>query len=539
MDLMRPLTYEYASYLRDESRRVGKADSISFPRTEEEVKDILVACYSDDIPVTVQGARTGLAGAASPNGGHILNLTRMNRVLGCRYDGEHFLLRVQPGLALSELRKMISRRKFDCSGWSSQSMDALALLARAPEQFFPPDPTETTATVGGMVACNASGARSYLYGATRGYIHSVVMLLADGRRLTLTRGIEKAAGRALALFPEEGAPIEIDLPTYVMPKTKNTSGYYAQQDMDAIDLVIGSDGTLGVITEIELMLCPLPPCIYGVMCLFSSSIKSVGFVQRLRPRGQDIASMEYFDNRALDVLREQRKSHAAFSALPELALWIQAAVYVELHCEDEKTALERLKIIDEVLDQSECDGVDGWPMHSETWLSQSETWVARNQSDLDKMMFFRHAVPESVNLLIDKRKQKDPEITKLGSDMAVPDEHLRDIVEYYEQSVANYGLQSATWGHIGNNHLHVNILPNSMDEYRLGKKLFLEFANKVTELSGSVSSEHGVGKLKADFLPVMYTEEHMEQMKRLKYRFDQKGLLGSGNLFDPMRGGLL
>ncbi len=524
MDLIRPLTYEYASYLRDESRRVGKADSISFPRTEAEIRSILIACYQDNIPVTVQGARTGLAGAASPNSGHVLNLTRMNRVLGCRFDGERFYLRVQPGLALSELRKMISRRRFDSSGWSKESLDTLALLAHASEQFFPPDPTETTATIGGMVACNASGARSYLYGAMRGYVHSLTMLLADGRRMKLTRGVEKAVGRKLTILPEEGSSIEIDLPAYKMPKTKNTSGFYAEDNMDAIDLVIGSDGTLGVISEIELMLCPLPPCIYGVMCLFPSQSQSVEFVEQLRPLCEGIASMEYFDNNALDVLRDQRKSHAAFSALPELAGWIQAAIYVELHCDGEQTALERLKTIDEVLSIG-CES--------------SDTWVARNQSDLDKLMFFRHAVPESVNLLIDKRKQRDPEITKLGSDMAVPDEYLRDIVEYYKQSVAEYGLQSATWGHIGNNHLHVNILPNSMDEYRLGKALFLEFAKKVTELNGSVSSEHGVGKLKADFLPIMYTNEHMEQMRNLKWQFDRKGLLGSGNLFEPIREGLL
>ncbi len=522
MDLIRPLTNDYTSYLRDESRRVGTAQSISFPHSETEICRILDFCFQKDIPVTVQGARTGLAGAASPNGGHILNLSRMNRVLGCRFDGQRFYLSVEPGLPLSELRKMVARRRFDTTGWTQESVDALGLLCHAPEQFFPPDPTETTALLGGMAACNASGARSYLYGATRGYIHQLTVLLMDGRKITLTRGLEKAVGRKLTIKPEQGEAITVDLPTYRMPQTKNTSGYYAEDDMDAIDLFIGSDGTLGTISEIELMLCPLPPCIWGVMCLFETQDQSVAFVEKLRSCDDDVASLEFFDSYALDVLRDQRKSHAAFSSLPDLAPWIEAAIYVEIHCISEEVAITRLKTIGDVLGCAGC--------------GSENTWVARNASDLDKLMFFRHAVPESVNLLIDKRKQKDPDITKLGSDMAVPDEYLSIIMDYYTKSVQEYGLQSATWGHIGDNHLHVNILPNSMDEYRQGKALFLDFAKKVTALGGSVSSEHGVGKLKADFLPIMYTDEQLEQMRNLKWQFDRKGLLGAGNMFEPKKG---
>ncbi len=520
-ELIRPLTDEHLAYLRDESRRVGEAQSISFPKTEADIQAILATCYKDDIPVTVQGARTGLAGAASPNGGHIMSLNRMNRVLGCRYDGEMFYLRVQPGVALCELRKMITSRRFDTKDWSQKSLDALTALSRAPEQFFPPDPTETTASIGGIASCNASGARSYKYKAARGYIHELTLILMDGRTIHLKRGKHHAQGRKLTLQPDRGEPIHVNLPTYQMPKTKNTSAYYADDNMDAIDLIIGSDGTLGVISEMELSLLPLPDFIYGVLCLFPSQDQSVSFVQRLRACDEGVASMEFFDAYALDVLRTQRQTHAAFSGLPVLAPWINAAIYVELRGNSEDEMLTRLAAIGNAMETVGSDS--------------NNTWVARNGSELDKLLFFRHAVPESVNLLIDKRKQKNPGITKLGSDMAVSDEHLRHIMDYYTKSVKDYGLQSATWGHIGNNHLHVNILPNDMEEYRLGKQLFLEFAATVTSLNGSVSAEHGVGKLKADFLPIMYTKEHMEQMKKVKAQFDPKGLLGVGNMFEAHR----
>lgn len=519
--LIQPFSHEYDAYLRDESRRIGKADSISFPQSEADIQAVLAACYQDTVPVTVQGARTGLTGAASPNGGHVMSLGRMDQVLGCRYDGDTFYLTVQPGVPLCELRKMISSRRFDTTGWTDASLDALTQLSRAKEQFFPPDPTETTASIGGMVACNASGARSYKYKATRGYIHALTLILMDGRKLHVQRGKHTATGRKLTLWPDGGDPIHVELPAYQMPKTKNTSAYYAADDMDAIDLIIGSDGTLGVISEIELSLLPLPAFVHGVLCLFVSKDTAVSFVENLRRSDEGIAAMEYFDVHALNVLRMQRKTHAAFSSLPPLAPWIHAAIYVELHGNDESDILARLNTIGDTL-----SAVGGDADH---------TWVARNASDLDKLLFFRHAVPESVNLLIDARKQKDPDITKLGSDMAVPNEHLRHIVDYYADSVTAHGLQSATWGHIGDNHLHVNILPNDMAQYDAGKKLFLEFAKTVSSLGGSVSAEHGVGKLKADFLPIMYTTEQLRQMKSIKAQFDPKGLLGMGNMFETSR----
>jgi D-lactate dehydrogenase (cytochrome) len=404
--LIRPFDHQYASYLRDESRMEGRADLIAFPRTEEETRDILRACTRDNIPVTVQGARTGLAGAASPDGGLVLNLSRMDRVTACGFDGTRFTLTAQAGVALCELRKMISARRFVTEGWSRQSLDALTLLSRAPEQFFPPDPTETTATLGGMAACNASGARTYLYGAMRTHVQALTLLLTDGRKLVLARGEQRASGRHLTLFPDSGSPVDVGIPTYAMPETKNTSSYFAKDGMDAIDLIIGSDGTLGVIADVTVVLSPLPGRIAGAMCLFDSTAQAVGFVEKLRTDARDVASVEYFDGYALDVLRDQRQSHAGFTSLPKLEPWIGAAIYVELHCKDDEAVIQRLNALSLALASVGCD--------------DANTWVARNGSDLDRMMFFRHAVPESVNLLIDKRKRKDSGITKLGSDMAVP-----------------------------------------------------------------------------------------------------------------------
>ena len=136
-------------------------------------------------------------------------------------------------------------------------------------------------------------------------------------------------------------------------------------------------------------------------------------------------------------------------------------------------------------------------------------------------------------MLIDERRRTFPTITKLGSDMSVPDDRLADVIALYRSSLAEAGLESAAWGHIGNNHLHVNILPRNDADYAAGKKLFLKWAAKVTEMGGAVSAEHGVGKIKRDFLTVMYGKEHIAQMASLKAQLDPKAQLGRGNLFAP------
>ena len=157
----------------------------------------------------------------------------------------------------------------------------------------------------------------------------------------------------------------------------------------------------------------------------------------------------------------------------------------------------------------------------------------RLQSLVDRecQRFFRHAVPESVNMLIDERRRTDPTITKLGSDMSVPNARLADVIALYRRTLAESGLESAAWGHIGNNHLHVNILPRDAQDYRRGGELFAQWAAEVTAMGGAVSAEHGVGKIKAGFLETMYGHEAMVESARLKLQLDPDGQLGRGNLF--------
>lgn len=518
MTLIKPLGPELEEYVRDESRTVGHAETISFPTSEDQVRDVLRELHASGTPVTVQGARTGLAAGAVPQGGHVLNLSRMDAVLGLRRgeDGTYHL-RVQPGVVLANLRKALANKSVPTNGWDEESLAALDELYAGPEQFFPTDPTETSACIGGMVACNASGARSYGYGPVRPHVSALRVVLADGDVVALHRGEARAHGRLLRLVTEAGRSLSLDLPTYEMPHTKNASGYYVADDMDALDLFVGSDGTLGVVTEVELALMPAPAVVWGVSCFFETEAAALDFTVAVRPALAHAAAIEYFDAGALSILRSQRENGAAFASLPAVEGRFACCVYVELDCDDEDEACAELYAIGDAM---RAVGAD-----------EADTWVARTDVDRECQRFFRHAVPESVNMLIDERRRTNPAITKLGSDMSVPDERLHDVIELYRTTLAEAGLQSAAWGHIGNNHLHVNVLPRGDADFAAGKELFCSWAAEVTRMGGAVSAEHGVGKIKRGFLETMYGPEHVREMARLKCELDPAGQLGRGNLF--------
>lgn len=287
--------------------------------------------------------------------------------------------------------------------------------------------------------------------------------------------------------------------------------------MDAIDLFIGSDGTLGVITEIELELSPAPAVVWGVSCFFTDEEQALDFTVRARAELACVAALEFFDADALAILRRQRVESTAFSGLPVVPEQAACCLYVELRCDDEQAAYEELYRLGAVLEA--CGG------------SEELTWVGRTAIDREQQRFFRHAVPESVNMLIDERRKVDPTITKLGSDMSVPNERLHDVVRMYRETLHAEGLQTAIWGHIGDNHLHVNVLPRDAGDYARGKGLYRRWAQTVSEMGGAVSAEHGVGKLKRDFLWAMYGEGHVREMARAKCQLDPCGQLGRGTLF--------
>jgi len=524
-NILRQMGDQYAEYLKDESRSIGEADSISFAKTQAEALEVVRNCLAKEEKITVQGGRTGLAASAVPHGGHILNLSRLNHILGMRYDRsrDNFFVTVEPGVLLSQLRKAVSDKSFDIKLWNDKSVQALGIF-RAAEWFFTPDPTETSATIGGMVSCNASGARTFLFGPTRNYIEALRVILPNGEVLDIRRGKNFAKGRKFKLKTENDE-INGDLPVYNMPEVKNAAGYFVRDNMDLIDLFIGAEGSLGVITQIEVRLIRLPKAMWGVTAFFPNELSALEYVKALRNENKKCpwlhrpAAIEFFNCRALDLLRSQKANNPAFAQIQELKSQYHTAVYAEFHGnsvqEDEMPVL-----IGGLGDVINFVGGD-----------EANTWVANNQRDLEKLQFFRHAMPESANMLIDQRRKIDPTLTKLGTDMSVPDQYLNAVMEMYNRDLSAANLENVIFGHIGNNHLHVNILPRNKADYLKGKELYLKWAQTNVANGGSVAAEHGIGKLKTNMLEVMYGKSGIEEMRRLKALFDPNGLINSGNMF--------
>ena len=509
----------HADFLRDESRRFGAAVSISFPTSESEAAQDIAAARALGRKVTVQGARTGITAGAVPDGGHILNLGRLNKVLGMAPDlsGDEWLLRVQPGVILSDLRKAISTGCFDTGDWTPESVQALERFREGPEHFFPPDPTETSASIGGMAACNASGAQSLMYGPMRPHVVAARLILSDGSILDIARGRERCRGRAFQARTISGRIIAGSLPCYEMPRVKNAAGYYSKDDMDLLDLFIGSDGTLGVFSELTVRLIPAPPARWGIMAFLPAEDGVAALVARAKSAHCRPAAMEFFDGHALDLLRRQKEACPEFAGIPELPAAARAALYVEYHGTDELAVEAAAGSFAELL--------------ADFGTSDDNTWLASDRRELQRLKDLRHAIPEAVNLLIDERRKTEPALTKLGTDLAVPDAALGEMLRMYHRDLGVAGLDFVVFGHIGDNHLHVNILPRTLDDYRRGRELYLAWARTAVALGGTVAAEHGIGKLKKEMLKVMYGEAGIAEMRRVRALFDPDGMLGSGNLF--------
>ncbi len=253
---------QYAPYLWDESKMPGEgADWLFFPASEAEVGAVMTAMAKKGVTVTISGARTGISGGAVPFGGALMSLDRLDKPLGVRFDEPTKEWRVvsQPSVTLTDLGDWIKKKAFPGlrERGSDETRAALdAFRDDGKTYFYPPDPTEMSAFLGGTVATNASGSISYKYGATRQWVRRLRVVLASGEVLDIPRGRTTASAEGtFVIVHGDGSRSAVRLPSYAPPRArKNTAGLFNAPGMDLIDLFIGCEGILGAITEIEVAL---------------------------------------------------------------------------------------------------------------------------------------------------------------------------------------------------------------------------------------------------------------------------------------------
>ena len=482
---------EYSAYLQDESKlSYGDIEYLAFPENDNDICEFLKFASSKNIPVTISNGKTGIVGGAVPLKGALMSLEKLNKIFGIKNVDNEYRVHLQSGVVLSDLVRYSENDSF-----SSEKL------------FYPVDVTETSAHIGGTASTNASGERSYKFGPTRNWVRKIKVILSDGNILNIERGKIIAENYKLDIKLSDWNIKTIDIPKYKMPDVKNAAGYYAKQNMDLIDLFIGSEGTLGIITELELALIKKPENIMSLLAFFNTENDAFNFFFSAVKELKTAVVFEYFDNGAFELLRPK---------IAELPKDKNFAVFFETEITD-NSINDISSIIEKLLNKNNS--------------SMDNTWGGFEKKDIEKIRDIRYKIPETINETIAKRKQKYPDIHKISTDMAVPADKFAEMVSYYRLKLEPLKMQYTLFGHIGENHLHMNIIPKDHEEFTKAKELHLDFAKKAVSFGGTVSAEHGIGKIKHQYLEVMYGKEGIEQMIAVKKILDPKLVLNRGDVF--------
>src|SRR3989338_5659741 len=450
-------------FCTDSSNYPGHAEALIRPKSTAEVSEILKEANSKKIPVTAIGNRSSLTGSAAAEGGWILDTSQMTKIIEIN-QGEKFAL-AEPGMMLSDFKKTILDEGL----------------------FYAPDPTsEKECFFGGSIATNASGSRTFKYGSTKKYVRALEVVLASGEILNIRR-------------------LNIE---------KNTFGYLPFKNM--VDIFVGSEGTLGIITKAEVELLVKPENFFGGMAFFKTLSECLDFVVNVRknlinqtptitPR-----AVELFDHLGLDIIR------------PDSPFKIPANAKAAIFFEEEYTS----------------DSNKGCEALLNNWLSFLEsnkalvddTIIAEQAKQQEELRRLRHKVPSS--LFEEGGKYTKEGGGKISTDWSVPINRIHEIIDFAKKLKEEARIEDPViYGHIGNGHPHYNFISKNAEQ----KKQILEVVHKtckrVITLGGTIAAEHGIGKIKKDFMKYQYPESIIKSMKSLKQSLDPNNILAPGNIF--------
>ena len=449
-----------AAFAADASGLRMLPDAVARPGSAAEVAAVVREAAAAGTAVTAAGAQTSTTGASITDRGVILSLGKMARVLDV--DPARGVIRAEAGALLGDVKR----------------------AAAAEGLLLAPDPTsEDWSTVGGAVACNASGARSLRYGATRPHVAALTVVTAAGETLELRRpGLEK-----------------------------NTAGYEFAHD--PVDWFVGSEGTLGVITEVEFRLLPLPRQVVGLAVPFPTEADALAFVVAARESTAVRARcLEFLDGGALEIAREAEGSGT-------WAADARALVYAE--------------DADRGADDPAADAeppLDAWLALAEAHGAlDAEIRVYDSDAAVREARRLRHAVPATMNERGDRRRALGGR--KVSTDWAVPYRRLHEAIAGARAVADARGVEQAvTFGHAGNGHPHQNFIADDADELRRIERVVEETLGLVLSMGGTVSAEHGIGKLKRRWLPLQLGPLQLGAMRALKRELDPLGILAPGNV---------
>lgn len=484
-----------ASFMSDAAHVPGGFSAgVAFPKHEGEVAAI-VARAARVLPV---GAQSSLTGGATPRGDVVVS-TRALGGVGVPADGT---VRVGTGVPLIELQRVL----------------------RTSRLFYPPVPTFEGAFVGGAIATNAAGAATFKYGSTRAWVGAITVVLASGDVLDVTRGhVHASEAGTFEVVSTSGARIDVPVPRYRMPETtKLSAGYYARPRMDLIDLFIGSEGTLGIITAATLAVLPAPDRLMALVTCGSDAqalaltagLRRAAIEARAGRGALECAAIEYMDARSLEAAGDSAFVRSRVPRPDRGAVLL----LVQIETPDADASLVQLQAA------LSASGIESDPLVA----------MPGDQAAAERLLGLREAVPAGVNALIAAAQLADGGVEKTAGDMIVPFDRLADALALYRDAFARRGLDHAVWGHVSDGNLHPNAIPRTLHEVEAGREALLEMARAVVAMGGAPLAEHGVGRsaIKQRLLRELYGDEGIEQMRAVKRALDPEWKLSPGVLFE-------
>lgn len=430
------------AFLRDESEAEGTVpDAVVLAESAEDIQKALAVARDAEVPITPRAAGTGRTGGAVPvAGGLVLATLGLNAIKDI--DRREGIAVVQPGVVLSDLHAAV-----EAEGW-----------------FYPPDPNSlATCAIGGNVAENAGGPRAFKYGVTRDYVLGLEVLLMGGQRIRCGR-------RTL----------------------KGVTGY------DVTALLVGSEGTLGVFSEITLRLIPKPEAVMTLLALFPDVHAASACVAEMTSHGLVPRCIELLDASTLQAMRD-----AGNPIDPRAGAMLLMEIDGALP-ECERLA-ERIGVA--------CDAARAL-----------EVLVAQDPAQRDRLWGARRQMSHAV-----RRLSKH----KLSEDIVVPRQRIGVLLDKVAATSERTGVRCLTYGHAGDGNLHVNFLWNEPEELAAVEVAIEQLFRDVVELGGTLSGEHGIGVLKAPYLPLEQSAELIALQRDLKRVFDPQNLLNPGKIFPP------
>ena len=419
---------------------------VAEPVSTTEVSSLIRMAFEHEVPVTAGGARTGLSGGAlAIQGGLVLSLRRMNKIL--LIDEKNHQVIVEPGVITEVLQNTVSEKGF----------------------FYAVDPaSQGTCTIGGNIAENSGGPRAVKYGVTKDWVLNLEVVLPDGRVI------------------ETGANT-----------LKNSTGY------NLTGLIVGSEGTLGVVTRATLKLLPLPRFQALMLVPFTSVTNACKTVSDIFRSGAMPSAVEFMEHDAM-VLTQEFTGNKDISVNPNDLAYL----LIEVDGFYESEIMPQCERILSVLEEN----------------GSGEVLFAQSDSEKEKLWYLRRRVGEAV---------KASSIYK-EEDTVVPRGMLPDLMVAVKSIGEKYGFRSICYGHAGDGNLHINILRDDLSDQVWSEELnkaIRELFDVVVAMGGTLSGEHGIGLVQKDFMDIAFSPDELSVLKMIKNGFDPKGIMNPGKMF--------